>query len=187
LWAVLRRQGVPEQFMALRVSRDWAAKRKTQVRVNGELSEPFHMSKGVPQGDPLSCLLFNLFIDSLSRFLKSRPDLPGVTAFGGRITLQHLFYADDLVGLACSAAELQRMLSYVKQWADAWGMEINTGVGKTEAMLVDADAIHAHPPSLAVDDGRVVHWTSRIVTLLHATLGPSRHRGIQTPMLQPAC
>ena len=41
----------------------------------------FHMSKGVPQGDPLSCLLFDLFIDSLSRFLTSRPDIPGVSAF----------------------------------------------------------------------------------------------------------
>jgi hypothetical protein len=83
MWVVLKMQGVPEQFIEL--LRDWAAKRRTQVRVSGELSEPFHMSKGVPQGDPLSCLLFNLFIDSLSRFLKSRLDLPGVTAFGGGV------------------------------------------------------------------------------------------------------
>ena len=157
LWVVLKKQGVPEQFIEL--LRDWAAKRRTQVRVNGELSEPFNMSKGVPQGDPLSCLLFNLFIDSLSRFLRSRPDLPGVTAFGGGVNLQHQFYADDLVGLACSAAELQRLLAYVKQWADAWGMEINTSVGKTEAMLVDADASHVHPPHLVLDDGRAVQWT----------------------------
>jgi hypothetical protein len=119
------------------------------------------MSKGVPQGDPLSCLLFNLFIDSLSRFLASRPDLPGVTAFGGGVRLQHQLYADDLVGLASSPAELQLMLQYVKQWADAWGMQLNTSAGKTEAMLVNADAPHAPPqlPPLRLDDGREVQWT----------------------------
>ena len=132
------------------------------MRVNGELSEFYAMTKGVPQGDPLSCLLFNLYIDSLSRFLKSRPDIPGVSAFGGGITLQHLLYADDLVGLADTAAELQRLLNYIKQWADAWGMELNTGIGKTEAMLVDADKNGvAPPPPLQLDDGRTVQWTER--------------------------
>ena len=161
LWKVLEVQGVPLPFIAL--LRDWSSKRTTQVRVNGELSEPFRMSKGVPQGDPLSCLLFDLFIDSLSRMLKSRPDLPGVSAFGGGIRLQHQLYADDLVGLAETAAELQRCLNYIKQWSDAWGMSINTGVGKTEALLVDADApgdVAAPLPPLLLDDGRVVRWTA---------------------------
>ena len=159
LWTVLEHKGVPPQFIDL--LRDWAAKRRTQVRVNGELSESFPMMKGVPQGDPLSCLLFNLFIDSLSRFLSSRPDIPGVSAFNGGIVLQHLLYADDLVCLAGSADELQRMLDYVKQWADAWGLELNTSVGKTEAMLIDADAAFepAQQPPLVLNDGRNVRWT----------------------------
>ena len=159
LWAVLERQGVPVSLIDL--LRDWASKRTTQVRVNGELSEPFSMSKGVPQGDPLSCLLFNLYIDSLSRFLSSRPDLRGVNAFRGGILLQHLLYADDLVGFASSATELQRILSYVKMWADAWGMQLNTGVGKTEAMVVctDPDTSAAMHPPLRLDDGRTVGWT----------------------------
>ena len=161
LWTVLEHQGLPMQFIHL--LQDWAAKRRTQVRVNGELSAPFGMSKGVPQGDPLSCLLYNLFTDSLSRYLKSRPDIPGVTAFGGGITLQHQLYADDLACLAESLEELQRALCHVKAWADAWGMEINTSIGKTEAMLVDADAPNSDPsllPPLRLDDGRIVCWAS---------------------------
>ena len=161
LWAVLEMQGIPASFVAL--LRDWASKRVTRVRVNGELSEPYPMSRGVPQGDPLSCLLFNLYIDSLSRFLKSRPDLQGVTAFQGGITLQHLLYADDLLGFADTAAELQRVLSYVEQWASAWGMALNAGVGKTEAMYVDANGQAQLPVALPLRlrDGRPVQWTSR--------------------------
>ena len=94
------------------------------------------MAKGVPQGDPLSCLLFSLFIESLSRFLKSRPDLTGVSAFGGQIRLLLLLYADDLVVLANSSAELQRALSYIREWSTAWRMPVSTGAGKTEALLM---------------------------------------------------
>ena len=161
LWAVLELQGIPQQLIAL--LSDWASKRRTRVRVNGELSDPYAMSKGVPQGDPLSCLLFNLYFDSLSRFLKSRPDLPGVTAFGGGITLQHLLYADDLLGLADNPAELQRVLSYVELWADAWGMALNAGIGKTEAMLIEADGQAPLPAArpLCLGDGRLVLWTAR--------------------------
>ena len=131
--------------------------------MNGELSEPYAMEKGVPQGDPLSCLLFNLYIDSLSRYLKSRPDLQGVSAFGGGISLLHLLYADDLIGFAESASELQRILSYVEQWSAAWGMKLNTGVGKTEAMLVDTEDLAPLPAALPLhlSDGRLVLWTAR--------------------------
>ena len=161
LWAVLELQGVPVQFIAL--LRDWASKRTTRVRVNGALSEPYAMEKGVPQGDPLSCMLFNLYIDSLSRYLKSRPDLQGISAFGGGISLLHLLYADDLIGFAENAAELQRILCYVENWSTAWGMKLNAGVGKTEAMLVDTEDQAPFPGALPLhlSDGRLVHWTSR--------------------------
>jgi hypothetical protein len=161
LWAVLEMQGIPVEFIAL--LRDWSGKRRTRVRVNGELSEPYGMTKGVPQGDPLSCLLFNLYIDSLSRFLKSCPDLQGVSSFGDGITLQHLLYADDLIGLSENAAELQRLLTYIERWAAAWGMKLNTGIGKTEAMLIDADNHTLLPVALplTLSDGRYVQFTLR--------------------------
>ena len=41
-------------------------------------------------------------------------------------------------------------------------MEINTGVGKTEAMLVDTAVPPAPaPPALQLNDGRAVQWTPR--------------------------
>jgi hypothetical protein len=55
LWRVLEVVGVPDRIVAL--LRGMAAVRTTQVRVNGELSEPIPYEAGVPQGDPLSCHL----------------------------------------------------------------------------------------------------------------------------------
>ena len=58
LWLVLGRMGVPAGIVSL--LRDWAAKRRTRVQVNGVLSAEYPMRKGVPQGDPLSYLLISL-------------------------------------------------------------------------------------------------------------------------------
>ena len=157
LWAVLERMGVPVKLVSL--LRDWAAKRRTCVKVNGNLSAEYPMAKGVPQGDPLSCLLFSLFIESLSRYLKSRPDLAGVTAFGGQFCLRQLLYADDLVVLANSPEELQRALSHVKAWSDAWRMPISIGAGKTEAMhLSVASPRIVDPAPLQLSPGQLVQW-----------------------------
>jgi len=50
LWAVLSMQGVPAEFIACYAT--GLAKRQTRVRINGELSDAYPMSKGVPQERP---------------------------------------------------------------------------------------------------------------------------------------
>jgi len=157
LWRVLERMGVPSKLVSL--LRDWAAKRRTSIKINGVQTQEYPMEKGVPQGDPLSCLLFSLFIESLSRYLKSRPDLIGVSAFAGQIKLLLLLYADDLVILASSSEELQRALSYVKAWSDAWRMPISSGAGKTEAMLLTTASVRpASPAPLQLAPGVFIQW-----------------------------
>lgn len=65
LWCLLRDMNVPARIVD--ILDDWATKRRTRLRVNGELSRAYSMLAGTPQGDPLSCLLFNLFIEPLIR------------------------------------------------------------------------------------------------------------------------
>ena len=43
---------------------------KTRVIINGVVSSPFQVSRGVWQGDPLSCFLFNLAIEPLANLLR---------------------------------------------------------------------------------------------------------------------
>ena len=132
LWAVLRRMGLPAAIIDLLES--WAVTRTARLRVNGVLSAPVPTETGVPQGDTLSPLLFNLFIESLSRYLDAQSaTVPGIAVHG--VTVRKLFYADDIVVLGGSAAELQSALSHVRDWCAAWHMEVNPGVGKTEAMM----------------------------------------------------
>ena len=159
MWAVLARMGLPRATIDL--LQQWATARRARMRVNSEDSEPFCMEKGVPQGDPLSPLLFNLFLESLSRMLEADPALRGVSALG--VSLKKLLYADDIAVLADSPQQLQYALSRIHNWCAAWGMEVSTGQGKTEAISFvngqsDVEAATRFPP-LRCGDAEV-YWVT---------------------------
>lgn len=148
LWKVLLHMGVPAELIA--VLRPWYASRTGRIKADGKLSEPFPINKGVPQGGPLSTLLWNLFIESLSRRLR---ELPGVTVGPGpadaehtrhALQLKHLLFADDLAILTePNSAATQEALRVVAEWGVAFGVRVNDGAGKTEAMHFAADVAEA--------------------------------------------
>ena len=158
LWAVLRHMGVPDAFIALLSA--WARVRKGRVKVNGAIDgddDAFAIDKGVPQGDPLSPLLYNLYQESLSRMLEhASSQLEGVVAAGVRI--RKLLYADDLSVFCHSVAQIQHALTLVDRWCKAWGMGVSVGAGKTEAICFDPDLTEAgctQLPPLHVSGGEI--------------------------------
>lgn len=62
--------GFPAIFVDVRVLDDWATKRRTRLRVDGELSPEYSMLAGTPQGDLLPCCLI-FYIEPLIRYIKS--------------------------------------------------------------------------------------------------------------------
>ena len=129
LWECLRSLGVHGRF--LNTLEAMYHNVHLQVRANGVLGEPFESFVGVKQGDPLSPLLFGLFIDRLEGFL--RDELPLVGVHVGHLLIQILLYADDLVLMAESAADLQQCLDVLKRFCDLTGMQVN--VRKSEAVI----------------------------------------------------
>ena len=80
----------------------------SQVRLGGSVSSPW-VDSGIAQGRILSPLLFNMLIDSLAVTLRSA--IPGVSlATSDSFRLVCQLYADDLVVLAASQADLQMAL-----------------------------------------------------------------------------
>ena len=145
LWRVLKHMGIPDNI--IRLLDDCSSKRTARVRVNGALSDPIALSKGCPQGDPLSPLLFNLFIESLSRRLATA--CPGVRA-AGEVHINRLLYADDIAFLGPDRAALVHALAAIAEWCTQWGMSIGCGNEKTEAVFFAGqrpdDAATAYEP-----------------------------------------
>ena len=101
----------------------------TRIKVNGRFTPPIQVQRGVLQGDPLSCVLFLIFIDDLPRYLLSCPSLRGIDGLFDLII--HLLFADDYVALLRSSSAAGRVMNAIQQWCAAWGLQVNFAVGKS--------------------------------------------------------
>ena len=110
---------------------------RIRVRVGGKLGECFHSEMGVKQGDPLSPLLFGIFIDRFEALLDNM--LPEHGVHVKDILLKILLYADDLVLLAESPSDLQNMLDILKQFCELNKMVVN--VKKSEIVIFNRQFI----------------------------------------------
>jgi hypothetical protein len=93
------------------------------VKENGVLGEPFRVESGVKQGDPLSPLLFGLFIDRLEAFLSKECPEIGVSIVSA--FLRALLYADDLALMALGRKDLQNLLDALFRFSEVNHLTVN--------------------------------------------------------------
>ena len=136
LWKRLWDSGV--QGKAWRVLRSLYSSIHASVRVGDQTSRFVRMRQGVRQGCPVSPILFNCFIDELSRMLDAAsPDGEPYGVKVARKALHSLLYADDVVLMAESPEELQKLINVVDAFCQKWHLDIN--LKKSEAMVVGTD------------------------------------------------
>ena len=86
---------------------------KIQVKWNGQLSEPFSVSKGVRQDGILSPLFFSIYMDDLLLELKES----GIGCHIGNHYFGVLGYADDIVLLCPSKEGLRKLITICERYA----------------------------------------------------------------------
>lgn len=93
---------------------------KTQLSFRRQKSDFIHSVKGVRQGDPLSPLLFLIVFNTELEIL------PSNIGFRFRnLLINHIAYADDLIVMAESSAELQHLLNLLQHALSKVGLRIN--------------------------------------------------------------
>ncbi|KAF5331328.1 hypothetical protein D9611_011812 [Ephemerocybe angulata] len=122
LWRTLKRLGFPDRF--INSIRSLYTEAHTRVILNGEIGDPFRITRGVRQGDPLSCLLFNLAIESLAEAIRQSPvkglDFPGLE----RPVLAKLF-ADDTTVYLGETDDFTLLFALLERWCAASGARFN--------------------------------------------------------------
>lgn len=114
----------------------------TQVAINGVLSNPFHVTRDIRQGDPLSCALFNLAIEPLACMICTNVNLRGITIPGINNILITLFADDTTLFLSKNDRfdDAQRILN---QWCRVSGTKFN--IEKTEIIPI---GMEEHRPTV---------------------------------------
>ena len=105
--------------------------RKTQcaVKIGDKLTQFFPCKQGVRQGDPLSPILFNIFINNI--FNKLREANCDPVTLDGENMINALAYADDIVLLSTTKEGLQKAIDTVQEYCTNWKLKINSSKTKT--------------------------------------------------------
>jgi exonuclease III len=150
LWQILRRLGIPEKVIRLITSFHEGA--RAQARVNGNLSRPFPLNRGLKQGSVLSPILFNIFFGALIRAFEAecaKVESTSKIVHGAHIKynladgfmspailkdptsrsistqiLYDILYADDCVIFCNSQEGMQSMMDTFDLISKEFGMEI---------------------------------------------------------------
>ena len=149
LWLILLRSGCTERFVQLIASLHNGM--SVRIRVGDDLSDPFEVSRGVKQGCVLAPILFNIYVQCITRLLANKLDKHCQISLNYRmdrnlfdqrklkaktkIAQSHLLelqYADDCAMVADSQEFLQTVLSHTSDLYRKLGLNIN--IGKTEYM-----------------------------------------------------
>jgi len=94
------------------------------ARVNGLGKGTFQLRAGVLQGDPLSPLLFAIYIGGLPTALRNLP-----------VHIDTLLYADDVTIIADSRAHLNRAMKELSKFCDQLDMMVN--ITKTKVLEIN--------------------------------------------------
>jgi hypothetical protein len=139
LFAKLRRFGIRGRAYAFIVG----LYRRSTIRVRlghgtgAAYTDAFRLLRGVRQGCPLSCILFNIFIndlfDGLSYVGVPIPQGTAAHPVDPPLLLPGLLFADDALGLAANPEELCTLCDHIGEWTAE--NEMRVGISKCGIMV----------------------------------------------------
>lgn len=104
---------------------------KVSIKLGDQKSEHIQINKGVRQGCPLSCVLFNIYVDAITReWIANNPR--GVDLKNGK-RLETVLFADDQVIVAENENDLQRSVYSLEKVMAKYDMTISSKKTKTIA------------------------------------------------------
>ena len=136
LWKTLEAFNLPNMF--IETVRALYQNAKMQVMVNGILSDPFKITRGIRQGDPLSCPIFDLRIEPLACMIHSSPNLKGFKIPGLKEPLKTNLFADDTNLYLSWEDRFDHAQIILNDWCQVSGARFN--IDKTEIVPIGSEA-----------------------------------------------
>ena len=104
---------------------------KSQVKVNGYLTEEINVTRGIIQGSPISALLYVLIAEVLGAAIRKNEKIQGVKILNSELKV--LQYADDTENFATTDESINEIFYIIDKYEKGTGAKIN--VEKTEGLI----------------------------------------------------
>ena len=158
--AILKRMGFGPKW--LRTIATMYKERSAQLSINGELTPPFPIQRGVLQGDPLSPSLFILQCSPLYVKLKEAKAAHGIPLPDGQTAPVATFYADDTNLIAKSPASAVSLYNIAEWFCLHAGAKLHPG---------KCVAIPTGPAPLTLTNGIRIIGPTEHTTILGVPMG----------------
>ena len=135
LWKTLETFNLPHPF--IRMIKSLYQNATTRVAINGVLSTPFDVKRGVRQGDPLSCTLFDLAIEPLACKIRNNPTIQGIHIPTLQQNPKILMFADDTTIFLNEYDSLDNVQENLDHWCTVSGAHFN--IDKTEIVPIGTE------------------------------------------------
>ena len=187
LWLTLDKYGIPASFTNTVKSLYELA--ESLVIINGEKSSFFRVTRGIRQGDPLSCLLFDISIEPLAETIR-KSDLTGFKTNNLNRTIVSLFTDDTTVYLS-EKDNVEDLYSILTTWCLASGAEFN--IEKTKVIPISKkeyrdQVVHmarTNPTSATFDQNIHIAKDGQAIRILGAWIGNNiNESAIWSPILK---
>lgn len=122
----------------LRIIKNMYGNIKLCTKTQSHHTDLFASHVGVRQGDNLSPILFNLYVNDLPQYINTMENTDPLLL--GNTKLNCLMYADDIVLLSTSRIGLQKCIQGMKEFSDKWKLEVN--LDKTKALIFNKKGSH---------------------------------------------
>ena len=134
LWKILERLAFPEE--TIRMIQMLYQGARTSVIINGVISEPYVVMRGVRQGDPMSCILFNLGIEPLAANIH-KSNIKGIEIPNLEESVKVSLFADGTTVIMAENDSFHELTTLLQQWCSISGAKFN--VEKTEIIPIGTD------------------------------------------------
>ena len=136
LWRTLEAFNMPDLF--IKTVKELYMSAWTTVAINGEFSTQYQVKRGVRQGDPLSCFLFDIGIEPLACMIRNAQEITGFEIPGVNEKLAVNLFADDTVLYLSKNDRMDDVQRILDKWCAASGAKFNKE--KTEIIPIGTEA-----------------------------------------------
>ena len=136
LWRTLEAFNMPKLF--IKTIKELYTNAWTSVAINGEFSAPYRVRRGVQQGDPLSCFLFDIGIELLACLIRNSQEISGYEIPGVKEKVAINLFADDTVLYLKDTDRYDKVLEILDKWCEVFGAKFNKE--KTEIIPIGTKA-----------------------------------------------